>query len=87
MQQRLCHAEVAVSVFDLDRGVVHQDSDRQRQASQGHHVDGLSQQARMLMEARMDSGIEMHTISVLRQLPRKSRIISAGEGRGDQSLA
>ena len=30
---------------------------------------------RMISEVRIESGIEMHTISVLRQLPRNSRII------------
>ena len=30
-----------------------------------------------MIEVRIDSGIEMQTISVLRQLPRNSRIISA----------
>ena len=29
----------------------------------------------MISEARIESGIEMHTITVLRQLPRKIRII------------
>ena len=31
---------------------------------------------RMQSDARIESGIEMHTITVLRQLPRKSRIIN-----------
>ena len=33
--------------------------------------------AKMHSEVRMESGMEMQTISVLRQLPRKSRIMSA----------
>ena len=43
--QRLAHGHVAMDILDLDRGVVHQDADRQRQAAQRHHVDGLAQQA------------------------------------------
>ena len=38
--------EVAVDVLDLDGGVVDQDADRQRQAAQGHDVDGLVQRGR-----------------------------------------
>ena len=68
-------AEIAVDVFDLDRGVVHQDADRQRQSAQRHHVDGFAQQVRMASDVRMESGIEMQTMMVLRQLPRNSRII------------
>ena len=37
--------EIAVDVLDLDRGVVHQDADRQRQAAQRHDVDRLAQRA------------------------------------------
>ena len=40
-----------------------------------------------IIEARIDSGIEIAMISVLRQLPRKSRIISAGQAGGDHRLA
>ena len=39
------HGQIAVDVFNLDRGVIHQDSDGQRQPSQGHDVDGLAQRA------------------------------------------
>ena len=35
-------------------------------------------------EVRIESGIEMQTIRVLRQLPRNSRIIMSGEAGGDQ---
>ena len=38
---------------------------------------------RMASEVRIESGIEMQTISVLRQLPRNSRIIERGEQRRD----
>ena len=40
-----------------------------------------------MIENRIDSGIEMTTVSVDRQLPRNSRIISAGQPGGDQRLA
>ena len=42
--ERLAQCEVAVDVFDLDRGVVDQDADRQREAAQRHHVEGLAEQ-------------------------------------------
>ena len=42
---------------------------------------------RMQIDVRIDSGIEMQTISVLRQLPRNSRITRAGQHRRDQRLA
>ncbi len=40
-----------------------------------------------MIEDRIDSGIEIVMISVLRQLPRNSRIMSRREGRGDDALA
>ena len=40
-----------------------------------------------MIETRIDSGIEMATISVLRQLPRKSRIIEGGEARRRSSAS
>ena len=40
----------------------------------------------MISEVRIDSGIEMQTIRVLRQLPRNSRIIRPGQHGGDQSF-
>ena len=43
--QLLALGQVAFDVFDFDRGVVHQDADRQRQPSQGHDVDRLAQRA------------------------------------------
>ena len=73
----LLHGHVAVRVLDFDRGVVHQDADGQRQAAQRHDVDGLAEQAQItISEVRIESGIEMQTMRVLRQLPRNSRIIS-----------
>ena len=40
-----------------------------------------------MTEVRMESGMEMAMMSVLRQLPRKSRIISAGQRGRDDGLA
>ena len=40
-----------------------------------------------MMEVRIESGIETAMISVLRQLPRNSRIMTAGEAGGDDGLA
>ena len=37
--------QVAVDVFDCDGGVVHQDADGERQAAEGHEVDGFVQGA------------------------------------------
>ena len=42
---RLAHVEVAVDVLDLDRRVVDQDADRQRQPAERHDVDRLPQRA------------------------------------------
>ena len=39
----LARLQVAVDVLDFDGGVVDQDADGQRQAAQGHDVDGLVQ--------------------------------------------
>ena len=42
--RRLALCQVAVDVLDLDRGVVDQDADRERQAAQRHHVQRLAEQ-------------------------------------------
>ena len=69
--------EVIVDVLDGHRRIVDQDADRQRKAAQRHDVDGLAEApTRQAIEARIDSGIDSEMISVLRQLPRNSRIIS-----------
>ena len=41
----LAHLQIAIDVFNLDRGVVDQNADRQRQSTQRHDVDGLAQRA------------------------------------------
>ena len=43
--------------------------------------------ARQATEARIDSGMEMVMISVLRQLPRNSRISKPGQRGGDDPFA
>ena len=44
--QRLSlNPHVAVHVLDFNRGVVHQNSDRQRQAAQRHHIDGFPEES------------------------------------------
>jgi hypothetical protein len=71
------HRHVAVHVLDLDGGVVDQDPDGERQAPQGHQVERLPEARQAMSDTRIDSGIDVTTMSVLRQLPRKSRIMSA----------
>ncbi len=44
--QFLARFEIAVDVLDGHRGVVDQDAHGQRQAAQGHDVDGLVQRGR-----------------------------------------
>ena len=69
-----------------DGGVVHQQADRQRQPAQRHQVDRSARSANSpAMPAKIDSGIDTETISVLRQLPRNTRIIS--ETRIDEIIA
>ena len=71
----------------VDGGVVDQDADGERQAAQRHDVDGLAEKAEQMTEVRIDSGMETAMMSVLRQLPRKSRIISAVRHGGDDGFA
>ena len=73
----LARFEIAVDVLDFDGGVVDQDADGQRQAAEGHDVDGLAEGARASSEERIESGMETAMMSVLRQLPRKTRIMIA----------
>ena len=40
-----------------------------------------------MIDVRIESGIETAMISVLRQLPRKSRIMSRRQARGDDRFA
>ena len=73
--QRLLHRQIAMDVLDFHRRIVHQNADCERQPAQRHHVDRVAHRFKMMSDVRIESGIEMQTISVLRQLPRNSRII------------
>ena len=76
--ERLSLRHVAVDVLDLDRRVVDEDADGQREPAERHQVDASRRaHERTISETRIDSGIETTTMSVLRQLPRKRRIMSA----------
>ena len=85
--QRLPHGQVAMRVLDLHRRVVDQDADGQRQSPSVITLMVWPSRLRMQMEVRIESGIEMHTISVLRQLPRNSRITMPVRDGGNQRLA
>ena len=67
--------QVAVDVFDFDGGVVDQDADGQREAAEGHDVDGLAERGEAMSELRIESGMETAMMMVERQLPRKMRIM------------
>ena len=41
--QILSLAELTLDVLDGDRGIIHQNSNRQRQTAQGHDVDGFAE--------------------------------------------
>ena len=43
--QFLPEREIAMDVFDLDRGVIHEDADRQREPAEGHDIDRLAEHA------------------------------------------
>ena len=67
----------ALDILDGYSSVVHQNADRKRESAQRHDVDGLMPSAlSRQMEVRIESGIETAMITVLRQLPRKIRIIA-----------
>ena len=76
-QERLLHRHVAVDVLDFHGRVVHEDADRQGHPAQRHDVERLAQAHRTMTDTRIDSGIEMATMSVLRHVPRNIRIIRA----------
>jgi len=42
---RFSLCEISVNVFQLDGGVVHQNANREREAAQRHHVEGVAEQA------------------------------------------
>ena len=72
----LALVEVAIDVLHFHRRVIHEDSHGQRQPAQGHDVDRLAQRNEdTISDVRIDKGIETAMMIVLRQLPRKRRII------------
>ena len=66
------------SMFSMTTvAVVDQNADGEREPAQRHRVEGLAQEYSTNTAAMIDSGMEARMISVSRQLPRNSRIISA----------
>ena len=63
-----------MGVLDLDCCVVDQNANRQRQPAKCHDVDRVASKLEKQSEVRIESGIERQTMTVLRQLPRNSRI-------------
>ncbi len=69
---------VPFDVLDRHRGIVDENAHREREAAERHDVDGLARaRAARAATSRIDSGIDIAMMQVLRQLPRKSRIIAA----------
>ena len=67
---------LGMNVLDLDRRLVHQHADRERQAAERHDVDGLARQPRAgPPRPSSANGMFSTTISALRQSRRKSRTI------------
>src|SRR6267154_532162 len=42
----LAHGKVALDIFNLDRRIIHQNADSEREPSQGHDVDRLAQSSK-----------------------------------------
>ena len=69
--------EMVVDVFDRHGAVVDQDADGERQPAERHDVDGLAEpRQRGRARTGSPSGISMRMMTVERQLPRNSRIIT-----------
>ena len=79
--------QVAVDVFDLDGGVVHEDADGQRQPAEGHDVDGFVQRAKHADgnqdRERNGDGDDQSAAPV----PQEQQDHQAREARGDQAFA
>jgi hypothetical protein len=71
----LAGLEIAVDVFDLDRRVVDQDADGQRNPPRVMMLMVSPSAERQISELRMESGMETAMMMVERQLPRKMRIM------------
>ena len=68
--------EVIVDVLDRDRSIVDQYADGERKTAQGHDVDGLAEPGQGGQGERIASGISIRMMTVERQLPRNSKIIT-----------
>jgi Xaa-Pro aminopeptidase len=69
--------QMALDVLDDDGAVVDQDADRQRETAERHGVERLPAAVHHQHAVMIDSGMDARMMRVSRQLPRKSRIISA----------
>jgi len=66
-----------MGILNFYRGIVHKNSHRQRQGPPSVMMLIFScKTLRTIKEVRIERGIDRQTIKVLRQLPRKTRIIS-----------
>ena len=81
------HGEIAVDVFDLDRGVVHEDTDGQRQPAQGHDVDRLAQRAKADHTDQDGQGNGNGNDKRALPVPQKEQNHDGGEAGGDQRFA
>ena len=85
---RLVHVEIAVDVFDFDRGVIDQHADGEGQAAQRHDVDGVAGQVHANDGSeRMARGIEVQTTIMLRQDPQKRQNHQRDQDRRKHGLA
>jgi len=75
--QLLALPEVALDVLDLDRRVVHEDADRQGQPPRVMMFIVSPSALRVMMEQRIARGMEITMTNVVRQFPRKTRIMIA----------
>jgi len=71
--------EIPLDVFDRNRSVIHKNSDGEGQSSEGHDVDGFARKLRIMTEVKIDNGMEIAMIKVLRQLPKNNKIINPSD--------
>jgi hypothetical protein len=85
--QLLAFFQVALDILDRDRGVVHQNADRQRQAAQRHDVDGLAQRAEQSgwSQDRQRNGDRDDQRAAPASQEQQNH--EAGEARGDDRFA
>src|SRR5260221_11988624 len=77
VQLRFSLSQVPIDVFNGNRGVVHQDTNGQRQTARVIMLMVSPKALSVTIEHRIANGIEIAIIRVLRKSPKKSRIISA----------